>query len=86
MNVNYGFMYTTQDATMMCSFDSDCKELNSYGERYICAKGYRNKNSGAINFNDTFTGFVTIFIIVTLERWTVRKKRIDEEEIKKAKS
>ena len=70
MNVNYGFMYSTQDAKMMCSFDSDCAELNSYGEKYICAKGYLNPNSGAINFDDTIAGFVTIFVMVTLEGWT----------------
>ena len=44
--------------------------MNSYGERYICAKGNRNQNSGTISFDDTIAGFVTIFIIVTLEGWT----------------
>ena len=70
MNVNYGFMYSTQDSTSMCSFDTDCEELNSYGVKYICAKGYLNPNSGAISFDDTLSGFVTIFIMVTLEGWT----------------
>ena len=70
MNMNYGFMYSTQDSTMMCSFDNDCDELNSYGVKYICAKGYLNPNSGAVNFDDTIAGFVTIFIMVTLEGWT----------------
>jgi len=54
----------------MCSFDSDCEELNSYGMRFICSKGYRNPDSGAINFDNTLTGFVTIFVMVTLEGWT----------------
>ena len=70
MNINYGFMYSTQDSTMMCSFDSDCTELDSYGVKYICAKGYLNPNSGAISFDDTLAGFVTVFVMVTLEGWT----------------
>ena len=70
MNVNYGYLYSTQSATMMCSFDTDCQELNSYGDTYVCAKGYRNPDSGAINFDDTIAGFVTIFVMVTLEGWT----------------
>ena len=70
MNVNYGYMYSTQDSTMMCSFDSDCKELDTYGIKYICAKGYLNPNSGAISFDNTIVGFVTIFVMVTLEGWT----------------
>ncbi len=70
MNINYGFMYSTQGSTMMCSFDTDCEELDSYGVKYICAKGYLNPNSGAISFDDTLAGFVTIFVMVTLEGWT----------------
>ena len=70
MSVNYGFMYSTQESTMMCSFDSDCEELNSYGVKYICAKGYLNPDSGAINFDNTLSGFVTIFVMATLEGWT----------------
>ena len=70
MNVNYGYMYSTQQSTMMCSFDSDCKELDTYGVKYICAKGYLNPNSGAISFDNTILGFVTIFVMVTLEGWT----------------
>ena len=70
MNINYGFMYSTQKSTVMCSFDSDCEELDDYGVKYICAKGYRNPDSGAISFDDTLAGFVTIFVMVTLEGWT----------------
>ena len=70
MNINYGYMYSTQEAEMMCSFDTDCEELNSYGVKYICAKGYLNPDSGAINFDDTIAGFITIFVMVTLEGWT----------------
>ena len=70
MSVNYGYLYSTQKSNQMCSFDSDCNELNTYGMRYICAKGYRNPDSGAINFDNTLTGFVTIFVMVTLEGWT----------------
>ena len=70
MNVNFGYLYSTQKSKQMCSFDSDCEELNTYGMRYICAKGYRNPDSGAINFDNTLTGFVTIFVMVTLEGWT----------------
>ena len=70
MNVNYGYLYSTHKDKQMCSFDSDCDELNSYGMRYICSKGYRNPDSGAINFDNTLTGFVTIFVMVTLEGWT----------------
>ena len=70
MSVNYGYLYSTQKSNQMCSFDSDCNELTTYGMRYICAKGYLNPDSGAINFDNTLTGFVTIFVMVTLEGWT----------------
>ena len=70
MNVNYGYLYSTQGDDEMCSFDSDCSDLESYGMRFICAKGYRNPDSGAINFDNVLTGFVTIFVMVTLEGWT----------------
>ena len=70
MNVNLGYLYSTNKAVSMCSFDADCEELNSYGIRYVCAKGYLNPDSGAISFDNTLTGFVTIFVMVTLEGWT----------------
>ena len=54
----------------MCTFDSDCNELESYGIRYICAKGYRNPDMGAFNFDNVLTGFVTIFMMATLEGWS----------------
>ena len=70
MSVNFGYLYSTHKDTQMCSFDTDCEELNTYGVRYICAKGYLNPDSGAINFDNTLLGFVTIFVMVTLEGWT----------------
>ena len=70
MSVNFGYLYSTQKSNQMCSFDSDCNDLSTYGMRYICAKGYLNPDSGAINFDNTLTGFVTIFVMVTLEGWT----------------
>ena len=70
MNVNYGYLVSTQGDTGMCYFDSDCAEYNTYGNTYICAKGYRNPNSGAVNFDNTLTGFITVFVMVTLEGWT----------------
>ena len=70
MNINYGYLYSFEKDKQMCSFDSDCEDLNTYGMRYICSKGYRNPDSGAINFDNTLTGFVTIFVMVTLEGWT----------------
>ena len=70
MNINYGYAYSIQGSESMCSFDSDCTEFNSYGTRYICAKGYINPDSGAISFDNILTGFVTIFIMASLEGWT----------------
>ena len=70
MNVNYGYVYSTQGSEYMCSFDSDCEELNTYGLRFVCAKGYINPDSGAINFDNILTGFVTIFVMASLEGWT----------------
>ena len=70
MNVNYGYLYSSHKDKQMCSFDTDCQELNSYGMRFVCAKGYLNPDSGAITFDNTLTGFVTIFVMVTLEGWT----------------
>ena len=70
MNINFGYFYSTQGSEYMCSFDSDCEDLNSYGVKYICARGYINPDSGAINFNNILTGFVTIFVMASLEGWT----------------
>ena len=70
MNINFGYAYSIQGSESMCSFDSDCTEFNSYGTRYICAKGYINPDSGAISFDNILTGFVTIFIMASLEGWT----------------
>ena len=70
MNVNYGFLYTFEKDKQMCSFDSDCKDLESYGNRYICAKGYSNPDMGVFNFDNVLTGFVTIFMMATLEGWS----------------
>ena len=70
MNVNYGFLYSTLKDKQMCSFDTDCTVLESYGVRYICSKGFRNPDSGAFNFDNVLTGFVTIFSMATLEGWS----------------
>ena len=70
MSVNYGYLVSTQQDTGMCSFDVDCEQYNTYGENFICAKGYRNPNSGAVNFDNTLSAFVTVFVMVTLEGWT----------------
>ena len=43
MNVNYGYLVSTQGDEGMCSFDSNCEEYNSYGNTYICAKNFRMK-------------------------------------------
>ena len=70
MNINYGYAYSFQGSESMCSFDSDCEEFNAYGVRYICARGYVNPDSGAINFDSILTGFVTIFVMARLEGLT----------------
>ena len=70
MNINYGYLYSIKESDYMCSFDNDCEELNTYGLKFICAKGYINPDSGAINFDNILNGFVTIFVMATLEGWT----------------
>ena len=70
MNLNLGYLFSFNKDEQMCSFDTDCEELNSYGVRYVCAKGYRNPDSQAISFDNTLVGFVTIFVMATLEGWT----------------
>ncbi len=70
MNVNYGFLYSFTKDKQMCTFDSDCSDLESYGIRYICAKSYQNPDMGAFNFDSVLTGFVTIFMMATLEGWS----------------
>ena len=69
-NLNFGYLYSTQKYTYMCSFDSDCKDLEGYGTRFVCTKGYRNPDNGAFNFDSVLTGFVTIFAMATLEGWS----------------
>ena len=70
MNVNYGYFASTKNDKYMCSFDSNCEDLNTYGMTFICAKGYLNPNSGAINFDDIVSSLITVFITVTLEGWS----------------
>jgi hypothetical protein len=66
MNVNYGYLYSTQSATMMCSFDTDCQELNSYGDTYVCAKGY----SAYQSYLDATFIVATIYICLGGLLWT----------------
>lgn len=70
MSVNYGYFVSLTGDEGMCSFDSDCEAYNSNGDRYICAKGYRNPNFGITSFDNTLVGFMTCFIIATLEGWS----------------
>ena len=70
MSVNYGSFVSLNSWEGTCTFDSDCEEYNSMGDKYICAKGYRNPDMGALNFDNVLTGFVTIFVMATLEGWT----------------
>ena len=70
MSLQYGYMYSFSNDEAMCTFDSDCSEYNTPGNTFICAKGYRNPNNGITTFDNTLTGFMTIFIIATLEGWT----------------
>ena len=70
MNLNYGYFSPISDGKFMCSFDSNCEGLNSYGINFICAKGYLNPKSGAINFDNIGSSLITIFVTVTLEGWS----------------
>ena len=70
MSLNYGYFVSRSGDKGMCSFDSNCEEYNSYGNTFICAKGFTNPNSGATNFDNTLTALVTVFVMVTLEGWT----------------
>ena len=70
MNLNYGYFYSINHEKYMCSFDANCEYLNTYGNKYICSKGYLNPNSGAINFDNIGTSFITVFVMVTLEGWS----------------
>ena len=70
MSLNYGYLRMADDADAMCTFDSDCDKYSEPGNKYICAKGFINPSNGVINFDNTLTGFVTVFVIATLEGWT----------------
>ena len=70
MNINYGYLMTDKRNSHLCSFDTDCTKLNDYGNKFICAKGYINPNSGSTNFDNIFYSLITVFIMVTLEGWT----------------
>ena len=70
MNVNYGYFASVEGDKYMCSFDSNCESLNTYGKTFICAKGYLNPNLGAINFDNIGTSLITLFVTVTLEGWS----------------
>jgi Ni,Fe-hydrogenase I cytochrome b subunit len=69
MSLNYGYLISLNEKKTMCTYDSDCSEYNTNGNKYICVKAYRNPNNGVINFDNVLYGFVTVFVIVTLEGW-----------------
>ena len=69
MNINYGYLLTDNRNTYLCSFDSDCSSLNTYGNTFICAKGYINPHNGSTNFDNIFYSLITVFLMVTLEGW-----------------
>ena len=52
MNLNYGYFVFGKVSEYMCSFDSNCEDLNSYDKIFICAKGYLNSGLGAFNFDN----------------------------------
>ena len=70
MSLNYGYLISLDDSKTMCSYDSDCNLYNSLGNKFICVKAYRNPNNGVINFDNVLYGFVTVFVMVTLEGWS----------------
>ena len=70
MSLNYGYLMSLENKQSMCSNDNDCHKFNRRGSQYICVKGYRNPRNGVVNFDNVLYGFVTIFIMVTLEGWT----------------
>ena len=69
MNINYGYLMTDNRNTYICSYDSDCSSLNTYGNIFICAKGYINPHNGSTNFDNIFYSLITVFLMVTLEGW-----------------
>ena len=70
MSESYGYLVAFNDDKGMCTFDSDCKEYNENGNRFICVKGFANPKNGVISFDNSLIGMVTVFVIVTLEGWT----------------
>ena len=70
MNVNYGYLLTDKRNKYLCSYNSDCASLNTYGNYFICSKGYLNPNNGATNFDNILYSLMNIFIMVTLEGWS----------------
>ena len=70
MSLNYGYIVSLQKDKGMCTFDSDCNEYNTYGNKFICVKQYRNPDNGVITFDNVLMGFVTVFVCATLEGWS----------------
>ena len=60
MSLNYGYLISLTNANTMCTYDSDCNEFNTLGNKYICVKAYRNPDNGVINFDNVLYGFVTV--------------------------
>ena len=70
MSLNYGYIVSLTEEEGMCTFDSDCNQYNTHGNKFICVKQYRNPNNGVITFDNVLIGFVTVFICATLEGWS----------------
>ncbi len=70
MSLNYGYIVSLKEDKGMCTFDSDCNQYNTYGNKFICVKQYRNPDNGVITFDNVLMGFVTVFVCATLEGWS----------------
>ena len=70
MSLQYGYMSSFIGAEGMCTFDSDCLKYNTPGNTFVCVKSHRNPDNGITNFDNSLKGFVTIFIILTMEGWS----------------
>ena len=66
-NLDMGYFLYKNNYSTLCSTDNDCLYL---GSQWICAKGLSNPNNEVTNFDTTYFGLMTVYIVITLEGWT----------------
>jgi hypothetical protein len=66
MNINFGFIDSFTWWSNSCSFDSECQVFNTPGSEYKCVKTLTNPWYSTLNFDDTLTALLSVYVMATM--------------------